>query len=241
MVYKVNGDVVNKHINKLVVLFMAVAVSIIIMNPLYNGAQQKAENNVNVTTPILYDKPAKENKYTFDEKQDLQMPELPTGCEATALGTLLRMNGVNVTKFDVADAMPKSTSGKFVYTFWGNPYSSTDGWACMVPCSVITANMFLNEKYKKAVEYTGTDLADLPLPSAVWVTMYLNNPLPSNYESNGYRLFRNPHCVVVTKIDDENVYVIDPLVGETSYPLSKFEDIYNTLGSQAVYIETVKK
>lgn len=241
MVYKVNGDVVNKHINKLVVFFMAVVVSIIIMKPLYNGAQQKAENNVNVTTPILYDKPAKENKYTFDEKQDLQMPELPTGCEATALGTLLRMNGVNVTKFDVADAMPKSNGSDFVYSFWGNPYSATDGWACMAPCSVITANKFLKKSGKIAVEYTGTNLTDLKLPSAVWVTMYLNDPMPSSYESNGYRLFRNPHCVVVTKIDDGIVYVIDPLVGETSYPLSRFENIYNTLGSQAVCIEATEK
>lgn len=229
----------NRRINKVIVIFIvAVLASFMIMFVSCNSAQQNTVAEHDVEAPISYDKPA---KYVFDEKQDLQMPELPTGCEATALGTLLRMNGVNVTKFDVADAMPRSTSGKFVYTFWGNPYSSTDGWACMAPCSVITANMFLNEKYKKAVEYTGTDLADLPLPSAVWVTMYLNNPLPSNYESNGYRLFRNPHCVVVTKIDDENVYVIDPLVGETSYQLSKFEDIYNTLGSQAVYIETVKK
>lgn len=229
----------NRRINKVIAIFIvAVLASFMIMFVSCNSAQQNTVAEHDVEAPILYDKPA---KYVFDEKQDLQMPELPTGCEATALGTLLRMNGVNVTKFDVADAMPRSTSGKFVYTFWGNPYSSTDGWACMAPCSVITANMFLNEKYKKAVEYTGTDLADLPLPSAVWVTMYLNNPLPSNYESNGYRLFRNPHCVVVTKIDDENVYVIDPLVGETSYQLSKFEDIYNTLGSQAVYIETVKK
>lgn len=241
MVYKVNGDVVNKHINKLVVLFVAVVVSIIIMKPLYNDAQQKAENNVNVTTPILYDKPAKENKYTFDEKQDLQMPELPTGCEATALGTLLRMNGVSVTKFDVADAMPKSNGSDFVYAFWGNPYSATDGWACMAPCSVITANKFLKNSNKVAVEYTGTNLTDLKLPSAVWVTMYLNDPMPSNYESNGYRLFRNPHCVVVTKIDDGTVYVIDPLVGETSCQLSRFENIYNTLGSQAVCIETTKK
>lgn len=241
MVYKVNGDVVNKHINKLVVLFMAVAVSIIIMKPLYNDAQQKAENNVNVTTPILYDKPAKENKYTFDEKQDLQMPELPTGCEATALGTLLRMNGVSVTKFDVADAMPKSNGSDFVYAFWGNPYSATDGWACMAPCSVITANKFLKDTNKVAVEYTGTDLTDLKFPSAVWVTMYLNDPVPSSYESNGYRLFKNPHCVVVTRIEIDSVYVIDPLVGEVAYPFERFNNVYKELGCQAVYIETAKK
>lgn len=227
----------NRRINKVVVLFVVVALtSFMIVFISCSSTQPKTISKHETEIPILYDKPA---RYTFDEKQDLQMPELPTGCEATALGTLLRMNGINVTKFDVADAMPKSTSGDFVYSFWGNPYSSTDGWACMAPCSVITANKFLKKTNKKAVEYTGTKLTDLQLPSAVWVTMYLKDPLRTDYESNGYRLFRNPHCVVVTSIDDDNVYVIDPLVGETSYPLSKFENVYNILGCQAVYIKTV--
>lgn len=229
----------NRRINKVIVIFIvAVLASFMIMFVSCNSAQQNTVAEHDVETPILYDKLA---KYVFDEKQDLQMPELPTGCEATALGTLLRMNGVNVTKFDVADAMPKSDGSDFVYSFWGNPYSATDGWACMAPCSVITANKFLKNSNKVAVEYTGTNLTDLKFPSAVWVTMYLNDPLPSNYESNGYRLFKNPHCVVVTRIEIDSVYVIDPLVGEVAYPFERFNNVYKELGCQAVYIETAKK
>lgn len=229
----------NRRINKVVVIFIvAVLASFMIMFVSCNSARQNTVVEHDVETPILYDKPA---KYVFDEKQDLQMPELPTGCEATALGTLLRMNGVDVTKFDVADAMPKSDGSDFVYSFWGNPYSATDGWACMAPCSVITANKFLKDTNKVAVEYTGTDLTDLKFPSAVWVTMYLNDPVPSSYESNGYRLFRNPHCVVVERIELDSVYVIDPLVGEVAYPLERFNSVYKELGCQAVYIETAKK
>lgn len=229
----------NRRINKVIAIFAVVILaSFMIMFVSCNSAQQNTVAEHDVETPILYDKPV---KYVFDEKQDLQMPELPTGCEATALGTLLRMNGVNVTKFDVADAMPKSDGSDFVYSFWGNPYSATDGWACMAPCSVITANKFLKNSNKVAVEYTGTDLTDLKFPSAVWVTMYLNDPLPSNYESNGYRLFRNPHCVVVTRIELDSVYVIDPLVGEVAYPLERFNSVYKELGCQAVCIETEKK
>lgn len=229
----------NRRINKVVVIFIvAVLASFMIMFVSCNSARQNTVVEHDVETPILYDKPA---KYVFDEKQDLQMPELPTGCEATALGTLLRMNGINVTKFDVADAMPKSDGSDFVYSFWGNPYSATDGWACMAPCSVITANKFLKNTNKVAVEYTGTDLTDLKFPSAVWVTMYLNDPVPSNYESNGYRLFRNPHCVVVDRIELDSVYVIDPLVGEVAYPLERFNNVYKKLGCQAVCIETAKK
>lgn len=229
----------NRSINKVIAIFAVVILaSFMIMFVSCNSAQQNTVAEHDVETTTLYDKQV---KYVFDEKQDLQMPELPTGCEATALGTLLRMNGVNVTKFDVADAMPKSDGSDFVYSFWGNPYSSTDGWACMAPCSVITANQFLKNSNKVAVEYTGTDLTDLKFPSAVWVTMYLNDPLPSNYESNGYRLFRNPHCVVVTRIELDSVYVIDPLVGEVAYPLERFNNVYKELGCQAVCIETEEK
>ena len=229
----------NRRINKVIAIFaVAVLASFMIVFISCNSVQQNTVAEHDVEIPILYDKQA---KYVFDEKQDLQMPELPTGCEATALGTLLRMNGVNVTKFDVADAMPKSDGSDFVYSFWGNPYSATDGWACMAPCSVITANKFLKNSNKVAVEYTGTDLTDLKLPSAVWVTMYLNDPVLSNYESNGYRLFRNPHCVVVDRIELDSVYVIDPLVGEVAYPLERFNNVYKELGCQAVCIENASK
>lgn len=229
----------NRRINKVIAIFAVVILaSFMIMFVSCNSAQQNTVAEDDVETPILYDKQV---KYVFDEKQDLQMPELPTGCEATALGTLLRMNGVNVTKFDVADAMPKSDGSDFVYSFWGNPYSATNGWACMAPCSVITANKFLKNSNKVAVEYTGADLTELKFPSVVWVTMYLNYPKPSNYESNGYRLFRNPHCVVVTRIELDSVYVIDPLVGEVAYPLERFNNVYKELGYQAVCIETEEK
>lgn len=229
----------NRRINKVIAIFAVVILaSFMIMFVSCNSAQQNTVAEHDVETPTLYDKQV---KYVFDEKQDLQMPELPTGCEATALGTLLRMNGVNVTKFDVADAMPKSDGSDFVYSFWGNPYSATDGWACMAPCSVITANKFLKNSNKVAVEYTGADLTELKFPSVVWVTMYLNDPKQSNYESNGYRLFRNPHCVVVTRIELDSVYVIDPLVGEVAYPLERFNNVYKELGCQAVCIETEEK
>lgn len=229
----------NRRVNKLIVVFIvAVLASFMILFVSCNSNKQNVVTEHDVEAPILYDKPA---KYVFDEKQDLQMPELPTGCEATALGTLLRMNGISVTKFDVADAMPKSDGSDFVYSFWGNPYSATDGWACMAPCSVITANKFLKNTNKVAVEYTGTDLMDLKFPCAVWVTMYLNDPMPSKYESDGYRLFRNPHCVVVDRIELDSVYVIDPLVGEVAYPLERFNSTYKELGCQAVCIETEEK
>ena len=81
--------------------------------------------------------------FIFNYQKDMQYPELPTGCEATAVSTLLRMHGYNVSKTDVADAMPKS-DWDFVDCFWGDPYKETGG-ACMSPCAAATANLFIDD------------------------------------------------------------------------------------------------
>ena len=172
--------------------------------------------------------------YHFDEGSDLQNPELPTGCEATALATALRMNGVEVSKEDVADAMPKTDGSDFVNAFWGDPYSE-HGWACMSPCVVETAKRFVPVE-KTVVNLTGTSLVYLPAPCVVWVTMGLKDPMRSGYTQDGYGLLWNTHCVVLLAAGEATVTCIDPLEGEVVYPFSKFNAAYMANGSQAVYI-----
>lgn len=165
----------------------------------------------------------------------MQLPELPTGCEATAMGTLLRMNGVLVTKEQVAEAMPKSDTD-FVNHFLGDPYSKS-GWACMAPCGARTANRFLETEGKlAAVELEGVELGELPLPCAVWATIGMSDPIPSGIEREGYSLFHNPHCVVVTSVGDDVVSMVDPLEGVAECDLATFEGIYDEMGKQAVWI-----
>ena len=55
-----------------------------------------------------------------------QNPELPTGCEMTAVTMMLRYAGVNINKFQVASETPRSSNGD--YGFVGNPYSVTGWW-----------------------------------------------------------------------------------------------------------------
>lgn len=55
-----------------------------------------------------------------------QNPELPTGCEMTAVTMMLRYAGVNINKFQVANETPRSLNGN--YGFVGNPYSVTGWW-----------------------------------------------------------------------------------------------------------------
>lgn len=185
-----------------------------------------------VSTPVEVEEPAPEPEpYIFDYSQDIQYPEMPNGCEATALSTLLRLNGYEVTKFEVADAMPKGSD--FVNQYIGNPYTY-DSWACMAPCSTATANMFVTE----AVDMTGTPLNELPLPATVWVTIDMEEPIFSGYESQGYRLMSNPHCITITTIG-VTAKAIDPLKGWVELDNDHLEYIYDQMGRQAVYIKEI--
>lgn len=175
--------------------------------------------------------------WTFEEAQDLQTPELPTGCEATAAATLVRLNGFITTKKDIADAMPKNIDGHdFVHEFWGDPYSPT-GWSCMAPCIVDTINSLGELNGYAAFDITGTNLDGLVLPCEVWVTMYLDEPKWSGYSQDGYRLAWNPHAVVITEITLDTVECVDPLVGVVSYSKETFEKVYNEMGQQAVIVK----
>lgn len=177
-------------------------------------------------------------EWVLNYNEDMQLPELPTGCEATAGATMMRMNGILVSKEDVADAMPKSDDD-FVNCFIGDPYSYS-GWACSAPCLTNTLNGFLDVEEKfAAVELTGTPLQELPTPCCVWVTANIEIPDAPVREKDGYGLFRNSHCVVLRGINGDKVSVIDPLGGDPDYDLNQFESVYDAMGRQAVYVTDI--
>ena len=193
-----------------------------------------------VETPEAFDKPmpveeepaGEEPAFVFSYNEDMQYPELPTGCEATALSTLLRLNGIEASKTEVADAMPKGSD--WVNQFCGDPYTQ-HGMCCMAPCAIETAKRFCPVE-KTPVNLTGTQLVYLPTPCVVWVTMELQEPWYSGQEIDGYELLWNTHCVTLLAAGEATVKVIDPLQGMQEYPFSKFNAAYMGNGSQAVYI-----
>lgn len=183
-------------------------------------------------TMEVNDKP---HVFIFNYQKDMQYPELPTGCEATAVSTLLRMHGYNVSKTEVADAMPKS-DWDFVDCFWGDPYEETGG-ACMSPCAAATANLFLDDGAEAIAVRSTLGELDLEggLPACVWVTINLEEPRATR-KLNGFTCYTPSHCVVVRKIENGTVYCYDPLSGVVDYPLELFKKRYEQLGSQAVFI-----
>lgn len=217
-----------------IVLFMLVAfVAIIAISVLRASApEQPSQDDRAVEMLEVDDKPY---SWVFNYGEDMQLPELPTGCEATAAATLARMNGFYVTKTQVADAMPKSDAD-FVNSFLGDPYSQ-HGWATCAPCVTNTLNGFFEiEEKLAAINLTGTDLFDLPVPCAVWATIDMAVPDAPVRTEGDYGLFRNTHCVVVTHVGEVAVDIIDPLRGDCQQPTDQFIEIYDAMGKQAVYV-----
>ena len=55
-----------------------------------------------------------------------QRPQLPTGCEITAVTMMLKFAGYNVNKITLAEEMPRSNNPN--KGFVGNPFSATGWW-----------------------------------------------------------------------------------------------------------------
>lgn len=124
-----------------------------------------------------------------------QRPELPTGCEITAVTMMLRYAGADVNKVDLAKEMPYDDDD-CNKGFVGNPFTE-DGNSIYPP-----ALMKLVKKYAgNAINLSGKlidDLADhlskTGHPIVVWVGQF-----------DGF----HTHALVVTGVDDSSVYYND--------------------------------
>lgn len=174
-------------------------------------------------------------EWFFQESQDLQLPELPTGCEATATATMLRMHGVPVTKMQMAERMPRSDVD-FVDHFMGDPAEYGGNWnACASPCAAWTANRFLECSGWAAFARKGESLDELPLPFVAWVTIDLCESHVTK-RSGDYVMAVNNHAVTVTRLTPLEVECVDPLVGVVTYDRQTFQARYELLGEQAVVL-----
>lgn len=123
-----------------------------------------------------------------------QNPELPTGCEMTAVTMMLRYAGVNVSKFDVANATPRSSNGN--YGFVGNPYSPSGWW--VFPTGIAPV---VNQYLGTSQVMTGSSLQAIQAKLqeghlvVVWMANmngFVNHAITlTGYNSNGF-YYNNP-------------------------------------------------
>lgn len=178
----------------------------------------------------------------------LQNPELPTGCEVTALAIVLNYYGYGVDKCDLSDYyLDKGYIGETNPNdaFLGEPrYDYSYG--CYAPVIVNCANYYL-EGDRDVINLTGTSFYDLldyinnGIPVIVWATTNMNNSYYSttwDLPDGEFTWKANEHCLVLTGYDYDNglILVADPLVGNTQYDINVFADRYEQMGCQAVIV-----
>lgn len=178
-----------------------------------------------------------------------QLPELPTGCEATSLTMALNYAGYTVDKMTIAgEYLPKENAGEHAnpYTsFIGDPRSA-GGYGCYAPALMICALRY----GARAQDISGSAFDSIlkrisaGQPVLMWATI---NMVPSGV--GGYKYRRpdgvvenwknNEHCLLMTGYDlEENtVMCADPLKGEiVKYDLSLFRTRWDEQGQQAMIV-----
>ncbi|MDR1014347.1 MAG: C39 family peptidase [Coriobacteriales bacterium] len=147
----------------------------------------------------------------------MQMPKLPTGCEATATAMMLQYAGSSLTKLDVAAEMPYSDDP--YQGFVGDPF--TESGYTIYPQALTS---LVRAQLGSAVDLSGASLADVRAflqdgkPVCCWIA-----------DDQGY-----VHCVVVTGYEDGVVFLNDPLEGHTTMTASEFEHVWDNNARRAL-------
>lgn len=183
-----------------------------------------------------------------------QLPSLPTGCESTSTAMLLNWAGIDVTKEEIAKALPKGNlpswhKGKIVggnpnEVFVGNPFSTSGFGVFHKPIYKIINKYMPNQ----ALDLTGQEF-DIILnvvadnrPVIAWATINMETPKVNAkwFDNNGNIVtWRVPeHAVVIIGYTDTHIIVNDPLKGKKIYyDIFTFKTIWETMGKQAVTIK----
>lgn len=190
----------------------------------------------------------------------LQNPELPTGCEITALTMALCFYGFDADKTTMASRyLPQSPANLYVGEdgrlygsdlneyFIGDPFS-TSGITCGTGAIAGAANAYLRDCGSEiaAEDLTGASPSELymlvaqDIPVIVWVTIGMRErgDLEGWYTQNGEYVDWGPndHGAVLIGYTDNTVVLADPIYGQMEYNRETFEEVFALRGSQCVIL-----
>ena len=190
----------------------------------------------------------------------LQMPELPTGCEITALTMTLNYYGYHVDKVTMAaEYLPVAEDITYYGNdgllhgndlneyFIGDPFSE-DGVVCGTGAIVTAADSYLEDAGSSltAVDLTGTEpealyeLVSEDTPVVVWVTIEMANRDETQgwYTDDGEYVewSNNDHGAVLIGYSPDTVTIADPISGIVEYDRAQFERVYAARGSHGVIL-----
>ena len=190
-----------------------------------------------------------------------QYPELPTGCEITALTMVLNYYGYQVNKVTMAlDYMPKvqaefyrSEDGRLMGPdlenfFVGDPTEET-GYICGTGAIVTAANRYLADvgsdltaaAMKNAQPEKLYDLIDQGTPVVIWCTINMEDRAETDgwYREDGTYMewSTNDHGAVLIGYDEDTVTVADPIYSRITVSRDQFEKIFAERGGQCVILQ----
>ncbi|MHC1682201.1 MAG: C39 family peptidase [Clostridiaceae bacterium] len=149
-----------------------------------------------------------------------QRPELPTGCEITAITMMLKYYGCNTDKIQLAREMPRHNSNPNL-GYVGNPFTK-NGWTINPPPLCILVKKYVGS----SIDLSGSSLDKLETqiandkPVVVWVKMH------------GFTV----HAITLTGYDENNFYYNDPWTGEKGKMINKksFESTWKSQNKRAI-------
>ncbi len=201
------------------------------------------------------------NSVYIDMENILQLPELPVGCEITALTILLRHYGFDADKTDLAkNYLPiswgnaryedgKTYKDSFFDYFIGDPFSR--GYGCFSGAIEKAANAYISDHgggfTVKNISGSHPDVLYDYLAQGTPVLCWATDGMiePEYYETwydnaTGKQLdwYLNEHCFVLAgfNMDADLVTLNDPMKGIIDYNINKFETRYDQMYKQAIVI-----
>lgn len=229
-----------------------------------NSTEVPEETKVTASRTVITSRQRKEydsNSVYIDMANILQNPELPVGCEITALTILLNYYGFNAEKTDMAKnylptswGNPKTVDGKlykdsFYDYFIGDPFSR--GYGCFSPAIERAANSYISSH---GGGYTVKNISGCH-PDTLYEYLIAGTPVlcwatdgmiePEYYETwydnaTGEQLdwYLNEHCFVLAgfNIANSTVTLNDPMKGIIDYNIDKFEVRFKQMHSQAIVL-----
>ena len=200
--------------------------------------------------------------HTIEEFPDLlQTPELPTGCEITALTMLLRYYGLPAEKITMAEIYLPKTSFRLKKDkdgnsygpdidryFVGDPFAET-GIVCGPGAIARAANRYLQDSGSplRASGRSGVSCEELyrlvseDKPVVVWVTICMED----RWETQGWTTkngnevvwSQNDHAAVLMGFTETTVTVSDPISGRREHDKTQFERVFSSRGQSCVVLE----
>lgn len=210
------------------------------------------------------DEPLPQEHQIRDFEIVLQMPELPTGCEITAMTMVLNYYGFDVDKVTMAEEYLPTAPAECYYGSDGEVYgtdlnryfagdpAAEDGYICGAKAIRAAANKYFrkNGSSWRAVDKTGASAEEIyrlvngDTPVVVWVTIDMEERQVVEgwkTETGEYVDWgNNDHGAVLTGYTEDTVTIADPIAGEVVYPREAFEEVYASRGNQCVYLLNYK-